>query len=90
MQAKWIGLIVVGAALIVVIIVLNNSAMKMAARIETPPLEKTSLVVATTEDALYHRPECVKIAGDTLHLTVEQARRQYFKPCPTCIGGTEN
>lgn len=53
----------------------------------TPAAGDLVYVATAGDDVVYHQSRCAKLGGGGRPVTIKEAKKQGYKPCPVCMGG---
>ncbi len=96
-MGKYIVIIILGVAIVAVVITLNSiltrdvsedtsASYKRTVEVETGTIIEPVMVKVTFGDSLYHKPDCDWAGSDAKRMTLENAIKKGFQPCPQCMG----
>ena len=93
-MGRYIVVIIFGIAIVLVIIFLNKALVRnpeesesymRTQKVATGEIITPETVRVTLGDSLYHKPECDWIGRGSKLMSLENAIKRGFYPCPYCI-----
>jgi len=94
---KYIVVIIIGIAMVLAFIALNHiltrdvteetsASYKRTVEVETGAIVQPEMVKVTLGDSLYHKLECNWAGSSAKRMSLKNAIKKGFYPCPQCMG----